>query len=293
MSTFVYRWTNESFGTELNHTLLSVLYCRFQRAAFAVATRHSPVFHRHGWRDFFEPFCPEAESWVLHVLDGRPVPRAGPTTLIRRAFRRVLTDVIQPVFYPDLATMATTWEALRALRHQDQRSLRGALTPIAREVWRFNTETERTIAVTMRRLALPARYAALHIRRGDKDTEVPHTSEMRYVERLERATPLQDVYVATDDYRCVEKIQRLRPSWRVSSLCPPAMHGYYPDDFNRQPAAERGRRTLLLLTELEIMRGAEVFVGTFSSGVGTFLGLIRDGQTYGVDSEEWVFEGGV
>ena len=172
-------------------------------------------------------------------------------------------------------------------------SLREALKAINQEVWRFNDETAEAVRTSIVRLRLPPLYGALHIRRGDMGDHVEPIDEIRYIERLEHATPLRDVYLATDDYRCVERVQRLRPSWRVWSLCPKAMRGYFPQDFDNQPADERGRRTLLLLTETEILKGADVFVGTFSSGIGTYQGIARDRQTYGVDCEQWLFEGGV
>jgi hypothetical protein len=273
--------------------LLAILYCRQQGRPFAIATRYSPVFYRDGWRDFFEPFCPEIDSWLLHVLDGRPAtPLVSPRAVVKRGLR-VLARALRPVCYPHIELMSGCWDAIRALLAKQPAVLRPMLAPIAREVWRHNPETSACIRSMRGSLALPGPFVALHIRRGDKDTEVPHTGESAYIDRLERITGISDVYVATDDYTCVETIRRLRPSWRVFSLCPPEARGYDHPEFRRQPAAERRRRTQQLLAEVEIMRGAEVFVGTFSSGIGTFLGLIREGQTYGVDSEHWMFEGGL
>ena len=304
---FVYQWTDHGFFSEANHMLLAILYCRLHGKQFVLSSRHAPVFPAKGWRDFFHPFGPETENPILRFLDSRPlVPlrnlKARLSGLDKRVRRSLLRHVVQPLFYPGVDVLCRHWHAVRALRDQDtfvlptdgvprQYSLREALHSINNQVWRYNDQTGAAIDASIAGLALPQRYAALHIRRGDVHTFAERIDEVRYVERLEHVTSLQDVYVATDDVRAVETIRRLRPRWRVWSLCPATMRGYFPKDYDSQPREERGRRTLLLLTETEVMRRAEVFVGTFSSGIGTYQGIARTQQTSGVDVEQWRFEG--
>ena len=306
---FVHHWSDHGFFSELNYMFLAILHCRLRGTRFVLLSKYAPVFHTDGWRDFFEPFCPEVDSWALHLLDSRPLASEGGVTarlrgLDRRLRRLLLTKIVRPLFYPHIEVVSENWHALRTMRQQTaftlsvdgvQRrcGLRQVLAVINREVWRYNVETAAAISASVVKLALPTPYAALHIRRGDKWDEADPVDELTYVERLEAVTSLQDVYVATDDHRCVEAVCRLRPRWRVFALCPPTARGYYPRDFDSQPAEERGRRTLLLLTETEIMKGADVFVGTFSSGIGTYQAIARDRNTYGVDFDEWLFEGGL
>ena len=315
---FVYQWFDFGFFSELNNMLLAILYCRMLDKEFVLSSRYAIVFHDRGWRDFFEPFCAETDSRILHFLDSRPLGSSGGLrsrlhAIDRYVRRSLLTHVVRPLFYPGVDVLCQHWDALRAQvpapsdagpaavvpapqprdGQPDPCPLREALRTINREVWHFNDATAGSVETTIGRLALTPLYGALHIRRGDMCDAVQPIDELRYIERLEQVACLQDVYVATDDYRCVEVIRRLRPAWRVSSLCPKTMRGYFPEDFDRLPADERRCRTLLLLTETEIMRRAHVFVGTYSSGIGTYQGIARDRHTYGVDCAQWTFEGGV
>ena len=305
----VYQWTDHGFFSEMNYMLLAILYCRQHGREFVLSSRYAPVFHSAGWRDFFRPFCHETDDRLLHFLDSRPLHagqglKARLSVLDKRVRRYMLTKLVQPLFYSDVTVVAQAWDALRELRRQKEIvlpfegvprccSLREALRLVNKEIWQYNDDTAAAIETSIAHLSLPVQYAALHVRRGDKTSESDSVGEITYISQLERATALKAVYVATDDYRCVETVRRLRPGWQLWSLCPTEARGYFPEDFDSQPPEERGRRTLLLLIETEIMTRAEVLVGTFSSGIGTYQGIVRSDRTYGVDYAEWIFEGGL
>ena len=300
-STFAYQFFKNGFFSEVNNMLLGILYCRLTHKRFVLSSRYSPYFHRTGWQDYFEPFSPEIASPVLHFLDSRPFGSAMTIRVLAKRLRRLLLlRIFQPLFFPHFEVMCTSWDALRSLREhaafdlsiggvQRRYSLRDALRAVHNGIWRYNGETRAQIGATITQLAMPPRYAALHVRRGDKYTEADHTDEIEYVDRLEQVTSLQDVYVSTDDHSCVENIQRMRPQWRVAFLCPENMRGHFHAEFRRKPAEERKAESVRLLTETEILKSAEVFVGSFSSNVGIYQGIARENHTYAVDSADWSF----
>lgn len=299
-NTFVYQWFAHGFFSEFDFMLVAILHCMMTDKQFALSSTHSPHFGPAGWTTFFEPFCADVKSPLLHLLDDRSWDGPGLLpSLLARARRSLLLHLARPLLYPRFESVVEHWDALRALSQQgtvelaiagrpSPVSLRDALRAIHAEVWRFNAATRSHVDATTASLDLPERYAALHIRRGDKSIDLPHCAEETYIERLEHVSALTDVYVFTDDYDCIDTVRRLRPQWRVWSLCPEQMHGYVHRQFIRRPRQEIAEATMRLLAEMEILRAAQVFVGTFSSGPGEYQGIARANHTYGVDYEDWL-----
>jgi len=203
--------------------LLGILHCLITDRRFALSSRRSPYLQPSGWREYFEPFCLHLENSLLDLLDTRWFPGPAYTDPRGHLRRLLMLSVIRPVFFPNMQTVIEKWEALFDLKKLSyveipvdgghrRLPLRAALKAIHQEVWCFNVATRRSINATIAALTMPRRYVALHIRRGDKDTENPHTREEDYVDRLEKLSPLKDVYVSTDDYGCIETLRRLRPA---------------------------------------------------------------------------------
>lgn len=299
-NTFVYQWFTHGFFSEFDFMLVAILYCMMTGKQFALSSTYSPHFGPGGWTTFFEPFCASVESSLLHFLDDRSWDGPGRLpAVLAHARKSVLLHLAKPLLYPRFESVVEHWDALRALSQQGTVelaiagrpgpvSLRDALHAIHADVWRFNADTRSQIDATIASLDLPERYGALHIRRGDKAIDMLHCAEERYIERIEQVSALTDVYVFTDDYDCIDTVRRLRPHWRVWSLCPQHMHGYVHRQFIRRPRQEIAEATLRLLSETEILKAADVFVGTFSSGPGEYQGIARANHTYGVDYDEWL-----
>ena len=57
-----------------------------------------------------------------------------------------------------------------------------------------------------------------------------------------------------------------------------AREGHDQQHFNRLPFAARGKRTLHLLLELQLLADATWFVGTFSSALGRLVQCLRWGR---------------
>jgi hypothetical protein len=300
-SVFIYRWFKHGFFCEYNYMLVGILHCLMTNRRFALSSRSSPYLQPSGWNEFFEPFCPQFESALLDILD-RGFARGPAYRNLRGRLRKfLLLSIVRPLFFPWMKTMIENWDAIGELAKQDQvdvwvdgvrerRPLLAALQAIHQDVWRYNESTQASIEARIAALALPRRYAALHVRRGDKDIDCPHTKEEIYVERLEALSGLKDVYVFTDEYGCVETLRRLRPEWNTWCLCPHNMRGYFHSEFIRKSSTERREDTLRMLVEIEILRAAEIFVGTFSSGIGEYQGIARADHTYGVDFDHWVID---
>ncbi len=280
--------------------MLAVLYCAAHGMDFRLSSRYGSNFEDCGWTEYFEPFCEEINSSLLHRFDLRsPLDSSFTKRIAKELQRCVLKVCIKPFVIPGEKTTVDCWEQLRALRSEESvhfhlvsgsytLPLREALHRIHNEIWVFNADMLAFIETARFELALPERYAALHIRRGDKDIEAALEDESRYLQRLQEHSDLRDVYVMTDDYAVVDSLKRQYGDYRWYSRSP-KLSGYVNKDFHGLAAGERASLIRNLLCENELMRRAEVFVGTFSSNIGVYQGIARSSQSYGVDYPEWLF----
>ncbi len=308
LSSLRYQLFNNGLYSELNNMMLALLYCSITQRPFKLSSSYSTNFEKLGWQDYFEPFCEEFHSVLLHRFDMRSVQ--SPSLLkrsIKKIVRFILRSCLKPILCPgDLCTV-DAWDDIRALRDQDNFStkdvasytsdneeaiggfsLQGALHLIHNRIWVFNPHMKHYIDQSLVKLQLPDRYVGIHIRRGDKDIEAELEHEIAYMELLARKSDCKDVYVMTDDSEVLPSLQQHFPEYRFYSMSP-TMSGYINADFHALSAADRGRLIRSLLCENEILRRSEVFVGTFSSNIGVYQGIARKDHSYGVDAEEWLF----
>jgi hypothetical protein len=107
--------------------------------------------------------------------------------------------------------------------------------------------------------------------------------------RLRAVSAVRDVFVLTDDHEAFVHLVRNHPEYRFRTLCSSRESGYYHNFFLGGSAEEKRRQMMNLLTSIEVLRRAEVFVGTFSANPGAFLGMaMPSDRAYGLDRAAWL-----
>ena len=157
-------------------------------------------------------------------------------------------------------------------------------------------------------LRLPDRYAAVHIRLGDKVFgEGPREAKVQpfenYVKGLMRAevehcdNTWDTVVVCSDDWSAAEGFAAAAASygksWDVRSASlnvgaggkAPSHGGHEQELFNNMSAADRLDATIQLFAEIQVMASAQSLVCTYSSNVTRFVALLRDNPTISLDGE--------
>ena len=167
-------------------------------------------------------------------------------------------------------------------------------------VYQLNDDTQAQVCLLKQSLQLPKYYQAAHIRRGDyarysflEHKQCPPRAE----EFLEKLNPdIKDVYIATDTLKVMKQIKakdknghkfysliyenyypHLKPKrWeRVTRNLPhlfTKISGNHPPHTKIETRQESATRSLLyILTDIDICRNAEIFIG---SGGSTFSGYI-------------------
>lgn len=144
-------------------------------------------------------------------------------------------------------------------------------------MWRFNDDTRAAVRRAVRRVQLSEPYVALHVRRGDKNKERPLVPLEQYARAVKLlANETTAVFVATDDGSVLTELRYyLRGRTVVSVEEAKNRKGHVQAAMNRVYLKNNVARVVTLLAEIEIMRGASLFICTFSSNLGRLVHLLR------------------
>lgn len=304
-----YRQTNESFEKQLvfhlgarsgffseyNNMILCMIYCLQNGIQFQLYSRDLSLGFRHGWPDYFEPFCPESSN-LLHKLFNDRFARPTPQFKLRKAFG----PLVKTLSGCDYLTYEL-WEQFRAFSGLTEdfqlpvssfqfqsRSLRDACRELVAMTWRFKPGIEQEIHNEGLKADLPENYLAVHIRAGDKIKEYEGRPLAAYMDKLQSVSDLRDVLVMTDDYRIFEQLCADYPDWNFQTLETSKQQGYQHRKNKRKSLAEKRTGTIQFFAGIELAANAKHFVGTFSSNVGKYLGMrMAPEHCHGVDVDEW------
>jgi hypothetical protein len=267
----VYHLGGRGFCAELTSAARAMAYAWGHGLQLALDSTKFAYRYRAGWNDYFEPFCRDSSEVNRDRVKERFQFERRRHFVGLRAY-----DPKQFAF---------------GLLSLD--SLHPRLAHFTKLIFRLSYDSAREVASLWRGLALPRHYAALHIRRGDKvgDEDVFYPVD-RYFEALDEIGGLggKAVFVMSDDYEAVVEVKRFLNATgcrsRVVSLCRPEHAGFsveklragqdFAGDGSVFGSDEARRRytwfeTNRLLADISIAAGAEQFVTTARSNVGTAI----------------------
>lgn len=126
-----------------------------------------------------------------------------------------------------------------------------------------------------------SRFVGVHLRRGDKRSEVRAVEIVKYMRAIDSVSPPGTaVFVSSDDGRALEKMRKvLEEAGRPVLSLGTAVHrtGHHQAASNRFPVKKNRPRVEALLAEIHALAHADWFVGTFSSNMGRLVHALRDG----------------
>ena len=272
------------FYSEYNNMLLCMLWCRQQGIEFILSSKGANFAPKMGWKTYFLPFCKEWNlpyQTMMNLRYEAPAPSKGYRTRLKRA----CFSVCKRLLGIDYLTYDVFW----TMRKQEvTQEMIAQCRNMLKQTYRFNTRTKQAVSDCCRELPLPERYVAMHIRRGDKTLEAPHTALDRYMNVLQKHSDCRDIFVATDDYTVIQQLEEQYPDYHFFTLCPPQHRGYDQRTFDAVRGKEKDTEMISLFADVEILSKAECFVGTLTSNIGMFLYLyMPEGRCIGVDYQEW------
>lgn len=283
------------FYSEFNNMVMAMAHCLNIRTKFVLNSGNANFGFDKGWEDFFVPFCEERNGSFYkkyNLRDRNPFFAMGGffqklSYFSWRMFHRH-TYLTHDIF-SDIRSVSFVRNRFNCLELGiENMDLRHICREIVDMIYVFNAPTKAKISSMTEKVGLPDSYIGLHIRGGDKSVEADTVAYSEYMDLAKRkGLGIKDVFVLTDDYTVIEGLRRDYKDCRFYTLTKESERGYYHDDFVKKSKEEKSNDLIKLFASIEILRKSKVFVGTFSSNPGMFIGMCKD-EAYGVDYGEWI-----
>ena len=293
---------DSGFFSEYNNMVLAMLYCLKHQIKFELYSGHTHFTLHDGWNDFFLPFGNPNTQLINKDYNLRPyiIEQSREAPLKKAVKYRFITAAYKTLFgigyltqdlwaqHRDPAFAQETF-TVPALKMQNM-PLLSATQQLIRALWQYNEQSALIVARLVSSAKLPTTdYVSIHVRAGDKFTEVKAAGFGQYMDLAARFSNNQTAFVMTDDYTVVEQLRLQYPAWKFYTLCEPTERGYFHRDFVRQDKAYKYHHHLRLFAELDIAAASAKFIGTYSSNVGMFVGMRKgEEQCACVDFERWL-----
>lgn len=284
--------SDAGFYSEFNNMVLAIIYCLQHHVRFSLYSSDANFKYKYGWEDYFLPFCEEVTDSFHHKYNIRYEDPFFFTHKLERIklllwrMRHKNTYLTSDLFYKFRTTEFERNEfVIPDLNIHG--NLRCAAKTIIDMIYRFNESTEKAIYENVNNVELPERYVGFHIRGGDKFIEHKLEQCAKYIIKAEEMTDLRVAYVLTDDYTVIETLKQDFPLWSFYTLTEPIEKGYFHQKFLAQSVEEKKQKMIKLFSSMEILRKSDLFIGTFSSNPGMFLGMCMD-RAYGIDYDKWL-----
>lgn len=273
--------------------ILAMLYCLTHKIEFVLYSKHANFGYRNGWTDYFLPFCDEVDN-DFHKQYNHRYPGAYFNRLERLKLR------YYKLFYRFDYFTHELWYAIRDQDVMESRhyyipelgidgDLNSACRVLEKMTWHYNQETQTIIEKQIKNIALPENYVGIHVRRGDKSSEADFINLYNYIKLIEMRTEIRNVFVATDDYSIYEFLNGKCKDCHFYTITSPDDKGFFYNQYSQNLPDKKREQLLVLLTTIEILAVSDLFIGTFSSNIGMYLGMrMPKEKCIGVDFDKWV-----
>lgn len=280
--------TGNGFYSELNSLLFSTLFCLQNRLRLEIYSKDAPFTFGNGWSEYFESFCPEFKNDFIGKRISRDYINNHHDKHICYLYK-ILTrnDILNDIYWYcrsgwfehshfDIPELGINGDIRQAMK---------VIIPI---VYRFNKKYTYTINYFNNKLKLPKRYISLHVRSGDKITERELISPQAYLDRAKSLSNCRDIFVATDDYRIYEQLRDNNPDYMFYTSTSPEEKGNDTEKLFASSQKVIRNNLTEMFASVELFLQSELFVGTYSSNPGLFVGMQIDERMIGMDYDRWL-----
>ena len=135
-------------------------------------------------------------------------------------------------------------------------------------LWKFKEGIN--LQIQNKKIQIEEDYAVFHIRRGDKietqeDNYYNVKDYVKYFNALN--TDINTIFIMGDDYSVFTELNEKFPNYNFLTLIDSEEDGHLQSDFNKKNNTKKEIAALNLLTEIEIARDCEVFIGSQKSNI--------------------------
>ena len=280
--------TGNGFYSELNSLLFSTLFCLQNKLRLELYSKDAAFTFGNGWAEYFKPFCPEFKNDYIGKRISRDYinnHRNKHICYLYKIFTR--NDILNDIYWYcrsgwfehshfDIPELGIDGNIIHAMK---------IIIPI---VYRFNDKYTAIIEKFINDLKLPDKYISLHVRAGDKVTERKLITPQDYLEKAKLHSNCHNIFVATDDYRVFEQLRDNNPDYTFYTSTSPMDCGNNTEVFFTSSQDNIRRNLVEMFSSIEIFLKSELFIGTYSSNPGLFVGMLADDKMIGMDYDRWL-----
>lgn len=280
--------TGNGFYSELNSLLFSTLFCLQNKLRLELYSKDATFTFGNGWKEYFEPFCPEFKNDYIGKRISRDYinnHRDKHICYLYKIFTK--NDILNDIYwYCRSGWFEHSHFCIPELGIDGD--IRQAMKVIIPIVYRFNDKYTALIDKFIGDLNLPDEYISLHVRAGDKVTERKLITPQDYLEKAKSHSDCHNIFVATDDYRIFEQLRENNPEYIFYTSTSPEEKGYDQDKFVQSSKEYIQHNLIEMFASIRVFLQSGLFVGTFSSNPGMFVGMQLDERMIGMDFDGWL-----
>lgn len=295
--------TTRGFGSEINNLLYSINYAKHNNIKLGVVSSFWNFKYEQGLNDYFiiEEYKDSKISFLLSIYEKFLEPLANfykePkfSYLAIQGLKFFQSSKDNKVIFKEnllsfffLKTknllgikydlMIETFHKIRKFnfdqRNLDREAFNLKINEILVDFWKLTPEISKEIEEKKRKLNLESieNYATFHIRRGDKVAQATMEDRVykveEYIEKLNYLnSSIKTIFLMTDDYKVFLELKDVAPNFNIYTLSNPISTGHDQRTFNKNTAEKKRQLGIDLLTELEIARKSEIFIGSRGSNI--------------------------
>lgn len=280
--------TGNGFFSELNSLLFSVLFCLQNKLRLELYSKDATFTFGNGWTEYFESFCPEFKNDFIGKRISRDYINNHRNNHICYLYKFLTkNDILNDIYwYCRTGWFEHTHFYIPELGINGD--IRHAMKIIIPIVYRFNSKYTYIIENYIKNLNLPTSFISLHVRAGDKITERQLIKPQDYINKAKEKSNCHNIFVATDDYRIYEELRKNNPDYTFYTSTSPDEKGYDQNIFIQSSPKHIRQNLIEMFASIQIFLNSELFIGTFSSNPGMFVGMQLDKKMYGMDFDHWL-----
>lgn len=287
----VYNLTKRGLFSEILNLALAKSYADFMGMTIIINTRNWNARIQKGWNDYFLPTLPCINSfWTSQVYVTGRKKRIGLRDWYHSPFRVVLHYILcvaNQLYQKIDNSFLLNDEIYERMRSNDfvcrmsKSDIFIQYKKIIAELFIFNNDIKSRICSLKSQIGLPEKYIGVHIRRGDKISthEMDNIDIEQYIyEIMNKGSISKNVYVATDDHSIISIIhEKLHPlGFTIYHNIYVSQEGFNEKKYNKKSKIDKFNDTLYTLLDIDILRGATFFIGTYSSNLSRIIPCFID-----------------
>ena len=273
------------FYSELNTLLFAVLFALKYKLQFVMYSKDCHFAFNNGWNEFFEDFCPTFKNDFVGKSIGRTYLRPGNRRL--QLYKLFSNNLIENDVYSLCRSSFFENEKFVIPELGIDGDIRTALKALVPIIYRFNNKYKKYMLDFKDTLFLPDNFICMHIRGGDKAMERELTNPNKYIEEAEKLTTCRNAFIFTDDYRIFSSLKDSHPNWNLFTSTSPEEVGHDASTYLKADELQIRKNFIELFVSIDIATKSELFIGTYSSNIGLFIGIVNDNMK-GVDFDKWL-----